>query len=60
MTYPAMIAERLRIQARSAGVSAARLALQEMVDMNRNYVLVLQILEKEEIDVDRARRGSTD
>lgn len=50
-TYPEMLAERFRRQARPLGLSPERLLLQEMLDMNRAYMLGLEILSKESPNV---------
>jgi len=47
MTHAESLAERLRIQARGAGISPERLLLQELLDMNRLYMLVLETLIRE-------------
>ncbi len=60
MTHAESLAERIRIQARSAGISPERLLLDELLDMNRLYMVVLETLHKESQNVDRARRGSPD
>lgn len=56
MTYAENRAERLRKQAAECRISPIRLLLDELVDMNRSYLLTLEILEREVRDADSAGR----
>lgn len=52
MTYPEMIAERIRKQAASAHIPPARLLLEELLDMQRAYMVALELIVKESTNVD--------
>lgn len=60
MTYPKMIAERVQRQASAIGLHPARLLLEELLDLQRAYVLALEIVIKESTNVDRAGGGIQD
>jgi len=52
MTYPQMIAERVRKQAAASNTQPARLLLEELMDMQRAYTDALAIITKESSNVD--------
>lgn len=56
MSYPEMVAERIRKQAAAVNISATRLICEEMLDMNRTYMLALELILKESQNVDSTGR----
>lgn len=53
MTYPEMIAGRIVKQAAAAHIPPTRLLLEEMLDMQRAYMVALEILVKESTNDNR-------
>lgn len=46
-THPAMLAERIKVQAGYRSQEPVKLLLEELLDMTRAYMLALEILQKE-------------
>lgn len=57
MTYPERIAERITKQASSIRMEPSRLLLQELLDIQRAYVVALEIMLKESKNDNRTGGG---
>lgn len=55
-THPAILAERIRVQAGYRSQSPEKVLLEELLDMTRAYMLALEILQKESPNEDSPSR----
>lgn len=60
MTYPEMIAGRILKQAAAAHITPARLLLEELLDMQRAYMVALELIVKESTNVDSNSQRESD